>query len=214
MTPEGKIPGYLHLAAVEELEESQGMLVFLFSCLIEDASNLDEILLPGPRGEKIITGTGLGLSGKRDKQVMRCSALAKTHRYYFDDDRLGPAFSGSTENDVLEMIGDLIHLDDGEELVLIILEHFRAKLIAVSVSHALLGNCHFHASPFFMVNNGGYIVNNDNSFSLIGLGEISQIKSSGFFENSYLIVTFLFTGHGDRFSMWVCRCGTGTQMTG
>jgi hypothetical protein len=42
------------------------------------------------------------------------------------------------------MLRDGINLNGGYKLVLIILEYFGTKVIAVSVTHALVGNGYFH----------------------------------------------------------------------
>jgi len=79
MTPAGNGQRISISTAVEELEEAQCVFVFLFRSLIENPGDLDIIFLPGPAGEKIITGSGLGLGGKGDKQVFGRSAVTKRH---------------------------------------------------------------------------------------------------------------------------------------
>jgi hypothetical protein len=68
---------------------------------------------------------------------------------FFDGNGIGTAFGGGLLHYPFKMLRDDIEFYDGQKLVFIILENLRAEFIAISVTHALLGNDSFHVvSPF------------------------------------------------------------------
>jgi hypothetical protein len=47
------------------------------------------------------------------------------------------------------LFGDFVKLDNGQQLIFVVFENFRTKLIAVTVAHALLVDAHFHLNLLF-----------------------------------------------------------------
>jgi hypothetical protein len=62
----------------------------------------------------------------------------------FDFNRVGAALGGRLPNQILVFFRYHVKLNDGEQLIFIILEYFGAQFIAVSISHALFGDARFH----------------------------------------------------------------------
>jgi hypothetical protein len=66
--------------------------------------------------------------------------------FLFDFDSFRYALLSSLPNEVMILLRNLVKLDDGQQLVFIVLEYFRAKLIAVSITHASAINTDFHCN--------------------------------------------------------------------
>ena len=53
------------------------------------------------------------------------------------------------EIDILIFLWNDVKFNDGFQLIFVVLKHFRAKVVAISVSHALAVDDHFHAVSSF-----------------------------------------------------------------
>jgi hypothetical protein len=130
------------------------MFKFLGRGFIEQFADLNIPVIFGLVGKKIIPSSGLGLCGKRGVQVHRSPAFPEfSHENTFypcgsflflDNDGFSTAFGSSLADLVLEMIRNGINPNSGFQLIFIIFEHFRTQFIAVSVTHTLISNDHFH----------------------------------------------------------------------
>jgi hypothetical protein len=116
----------------------------------ENVAYLGQALFMGAAGEIGVAVAGLGLAGKRGEQISGRPALSEfTHDkppLFFDLDGLRHALGGCLANQVMVLLRDLVKFDDGQQLVLVVFENLRAKLVAVAVAHTLPVDANFHLS--------------------------------------------------------------------
>jgi hypothetical protein len=64
----------------------------------------------------------------------------------FDLDGFRYALGGRLPDQVMVLLRDFVKLDNGQQLVFVVFENFRTKLVAVAVAHALTVDADFHFS--------------------------------------------------------------------
>jgi hypothetical protein len=67
----------------------------------------------------------------------------------FDINGFRHALVGCLPDQIFVLFGDFVKLDNGQQLIFVVFENFRTKLVAVAVAHALLVDAHFHLSLLF-----------------------------------------------------------------
>jgi len=65
-------------------------------------------------------------------------------KLFFDFDGFRYALLGGLPNQVMVFLRNLVKLDDGQKLVLVILEDLGTEFVAVAIPHALAVNTNFH----------------------------------------------------------------------
>ena len=76
------------------------------------------------------------------KQAMKTPIYKE--KLFFDFDGFRYAFLGGLPNQVMVFLRNLVKLDDGQQLVLVILEDLGTEFVAVAIPHALAVNTNFH----------------------------------------------------------------------
>ncbi len=68
---------------------------------------------------------------------------------FFDFDGLWYALFGRLPDQIMVLLRDFVKFNNGQQLVFIVFENLRAKIVAVAVSHALTVDANFHFSLLF-----------------------------------------------------------------
>jgi hypothetical protein len=123
------------------------MFALLVRRFFENVGDLDKSLFLRATGKVSIPVAGLGLAGKGCQKIAGGPAFSEfSHGFplfnYFDG--IGPAFRCRLPHDILKFFRDYVEFDHGQQLVLVVLEHFRAKLVAIAIAHALTGDFCLH----------------------------------------------------------------------
>ena len=65
-------------------------------------------------------------------------------KLFFDFDGFRYALLGGLPNQIVVFLRNLVKLDDGQQLVLVILEDLGTELVAITIPHALPVDANFH----------------------------------------------------------------------
>jgi hypothetical protein len=68
---------------------------------------------------------------------------------FFDFNRLRNALFGRLPDQIMVLLRDFVKFDNGQQLVFIVFENFRAKFVAVAIPHALTVDANFHFSLLY-----------------------------------------------------------------
>ena len=68
---------------------------------------------------------------------------------FFDFNGFRYALGGRLPDQIMVLLRDFVKFDNGQQLVFIVFENLRAKLVAVAVPHALTVDAYFHLSLLF-----------------------------------------------------------------
>ncbi|VTR68185.1 hypothetical protein DESC_70025 [Desulfosarcina cetonica] len=73
-----------------------------------------------------------------------CEKRPRMGLVFHNLDRFGTAFASRLTNHILVFFGNGVEFHDGFQLILVIFENIGAKVIAISVAHALTGDRNLH----------------------------------------------------------------------
>ena len=68
---------------------------------------------------------------------------------FFDFNGFRNALGGRLPDQIMVLLRDFVKFDNGQQLVFIVFENLRAKLVAVAVAHALTVDANSHLSLLF-----------------------------------------------------------------
>ena len=70
----------------------------------------------------------------------------EVRRLLLDINGFRHALLGRLPDQIFVLLGNFVKLDNGQQLIFVVFENFRTKLVAIAVAHALLVDAHFHLS--------------------------------------------------------------------
>jgi hypothetical protein len=75
--------------------------------------------------------------------------MGKLNILFFDLNGFRNTLGSRLPDQIMVLFRDFVKFDNGQELVFIVFENLRAKLVAVAVAHALTVDANFHISLLF-----------------------------------------------------------------